>query len=100
MGVGQELTNGLEGVGHAFSFMLKQKKSPPPPHINNDRSLNENWLISLSRKISFSLSCVVPEPIYGYPPGETYGERDEKRGETGSDCCIRKLHLGQNEWKT
>ena len=39
MGVGQELTNGLEGVGHVFSFMVKQKKSPPPPHINNDRSL-------------------------------------------------------------
>ena len=39
MGVGQELTNGLKGVGHVFSFMLKQKKSPPPPHINNDRSL-------------------------------------------------------------
>ena len=38
MGVGQELTNGLKGVGHVFSFMLKQKKSPPPPHINNDRS--------------------------------------------------------------
>ena len=40
MGVGQELTNGLKGVGHVFSFMQKQKKSPPPPHINNDRSLN------------------------------------------------------------
>ena len=40
MGVGQELTNGLKGVGHVFSFMLKQKKSPPTPHINNDRSLN------------------------------------------------------------
>ena len=40
MGVGQELTNGLKGVGHVFSLMLKQKKSPPPPHINNDRSLN------------------------------------------------------------
>ena len=37
MGVGQELTNGLKGVGHVFSYMLKQKKSP---HINNDRSLN------------------------------------------------------------
>ena len=31
MGVAQELTNGLEGVGHVFSFMLKQKKSLPPP---------------------------------------------------------------------
>ena len=37
-GVGQELTNGLKGVGHVFSFMLK-KKIPPTPHINNDRSL-------------------------------------------------------------
>ena len=42
MGVGQELTNALEGVGHVFSFMLKQKKSPLPPHINNDRSLRAN----------------------------------------------------------
>ena len=45
MGVGQELTNGLKGVGHVFSFMLKQKKSPtplpPPPHINNDQSLRK-----------------------------------------------------------
>ena len=41
MGVGQELTNGLKGVGHVFSFMLKRKKSPPPPHINNDRSLGK-----------------------------------------------------------
>ena len=30
-GLGQELTNGLKGVGHVFSFMLKQKKSPHPP---------------------------------------------------------------------
>ena len=41
MGVGQELTNRLKGVGHVFSFMLKQKIPPPPPtHINNDRSLS------------------------------------------------------------
>ena len=41
MGVGQELTNRLKGVGHVFSFMLKPKNSPPPPtHINNDRSLS------------------------------------------------------------
>ena len=39
MGVGQELTNGFKRVGHVFSFMLKQKKIPPTPHINNDRSL-------------------------------------------------------------
>ena len=25
MGVGQELTNGLKGVGHVFSFMPKKK---------------------------------------------------------------------------
>ena len=41
MGVGQELTNGLKRVGHVFSFMLKQNKIPPPPHINNDRSLTK-----------------------------------------------------------
>ena len=42
MGVGQELTNRLKGVGHVFSFMLKQKNPPPPAHthINNDRSLS------------------------------------------------------------
>ena len=34
MGAGQELTNGLKGVGHVFSFMLKQKKNPPTPQIN------------------------------------------------------------------
>ena len=39
MGVGQELTNGFKRVGHVFSFMLKQKKIPPRPHINNDRFL-------------------------------------------------------------
>ena len=40
MGVGQELTNRLKGVGHVFSFMLKQKNPPPPTYINNDRSLS------------------------------------------------------------
>ena len=52
MGVGQELTNGLKGVGHVFSFMLKQKKSPPPPHINNDQSLRKGKhnLISFEKK--------------------------------------------------
>ena len=42
MGVGQELTNRLKGVGQVFSFMLKQKNPPPPPHThtNNDRSLS------------------------------------------------------------
>ena len=40
LGVSQELTSGLKGVGHVFSFKLEQKKSPyPPPHIYNDRSL-------------------------------------------------------------
>ena len=39
MGVGQELTNGVKGVGHVFPFTLKLKNSPPPPHINNGRSL-------------------------------------------------------------
>ena len=50
-GVGQELTNGLKGVGHVFSFMLKQKKNPsqppPPPYINNDRSLIEIFWMKL-----------------------------------------------------
>ena len=39
MGVGQELTNRLKGVGHVFFFHAKTKKSRPP-HINNDRSLS------------------------------------------------------------
>ena len=53
MGVGQELTNGLKGVGHVFSFMLKQKNPPQPPpphthtHINNDRSLIEIFWMKL-----------------------------------------------------
>ena len=29
-GVGQELINGLKGVGHVFSFMLIQTPPPPP----------------------------------------------------------------------
>ena len=50
MGVGQELTNGLKGVAHVFSFMLKQKN---PPHINKNRSLsysNGVMLFSTNRK--------------------------------------------------
>ena len=43
--MGQELTNGLKGVGHVF--MLNQKKSPPPPHINNDRSLISYYQVLL-----------------------------------------------------
>ena len=44
--VGQELNNGLKGVGHIFFFHTRTKKTPhpprlpPPPHINNDRSLS------------------------------------------------------------
>ena len=47
MVVGQELTSGLKGVGHVFSYMLKQEKSPtpPPPHINNDQSLTMGKLL-------------------------------------------------------
>ena len=56
MGVGQELTNGLKGVGHVFSFLLKQKKSPPPPHINNDRSLRPYATASSSGQGDF-LRC-------------------------------------------
>ena len=33
MKMGEELTNGLKGEGHLFSFMLKQKNPPNPTQI-------------------------------------------------------------------
>ena len=39
MGVGQELTNGLKGVGHVFSFMLKQKQKKVSVWINQEVQL-------------------------------------------------------------
>ena len=41
----------------------------------------------------FPLSCVVPEPIYGHPPGET---SREGRAARRDGCRIRKLEVGSS----
>ena len=57
--MGQELTNGLKGVGQVFSFMLKQKNPPPAPHVNNDRSLKEGPGIKTQQQVLFL--CLSPK---------------------------------------
>jgi len=59
--MGQELTNGLKGVGHVFSFMLKQKKSPSPPHINNDRSLGDPHFKNTPYTCTCQVSCLMSD---------------------------------------
>ena len=75
MGVGQELTNGVKGVGHVFSFSLKLKIPPPnhpPPDINNDRSLSGGH-------ISISINTLTTSPTIQSESCITETERRWKR---------------------
>ena len=85
MGVGQELTNGLKGVGRIFSYMLKQKKSPQPSHINNDQSLRAKNRFVKNGMANFGWN--IPTKISG-PPLEIILNIQFPSEETETDLSI------------